>query len=169
MQRRPRQGPERYWHMGMRKPDRESNERGASLVEFAILAPLLIVLIFGIIDFSWVFAQNLGVRSGAREAARIAAVSFGDGTAIADEVCARTDFISNVELLISSDDDLIPPTDEYNPGDEVSTTITSDISTLTGLFDSFFPSPFTLSSTVSIRIEQVPVIWSDGTFPATSC
>jgi hypothetical protein len=136
-------------------------EHGASLVEFAILAPLLIILIFGIIDFSWIFAQNLGVRSGAREAARIAAVNFGDGEAIADEVCVRTDFISNVELLIQSDQTLVPPTDEYNPGDEVTTTITSHIDTLTGLFDSFFPSPFTLSSSVSIRIEQVPPAWDD--------
>lgn len=130
-------------------------ERGANLVEFAILAPLLIVLVFGIVDFSWVFAQNLGVRSGAREAARIAAVDFGDGAAILGEVCARTDFISNVELLIASDLGLVPGATEYNPGDEVTTTVTSDINTLTGLFDSFFPSPFTLSSSVSIRIEQV--------------
>ena len=135
-------------------------ERGASLVEFAILAPLLIVLVFGVIDFSWVFAQNLGVRSGAREAARIAAVDFGDGQAIADEVCARTDFVSNVELLITSDQTLVPPNTEYNPGDEVTTTITSDIDTLTGLFDSFFPTPFTLSSSVSIRLEQVPPSWA---------
>jgi len=153
--------------MGIRKPDHNSDERGANLVEFAILAPLLIVLIFGIIDFSWVFAQNLGVRSGAREGARIAAVSFGDGDAIADEVCARTDFISNVELVLASDQTLIPPSDEYNPGDEVTATITSDIETLTGLFDTFFPSPFTLSSTVSIRIEQTPISWADGTYPAS--
>ena len=146
-------------------------EQGASLVEFAILAPLLIILIFGIIDFSWVFAQNLGVRSGAREAARIAAVNFGGGQAIADEVCVRTDFISNVELLIESDQTLVPPADEYNPGDEVTTTITSEIDTLTGLFDSFFPSPFTLSSSVSIRREQVPPTWAGdiGTPVPGSC
>lgn len=153
--------------MGIRRPDHNPDERGASLVEFAILAPLLLVLIFGIIDFSWVFAQNLGVRSGAREAARITAVNFGDNTAIANEVCARTDFLGDVELVISFDDTLIPPSGEINPGDEVTTKVTSEISTLTGLFDGFFPSPFLLSSEVSIRIEQVPVSWSNITTSVT--
>ncbi len=76
-----------------------------------------------------------------------------------------------MDLLIESDQTLVPPNGEYNPGDEVTTTVTSDIGTLTGLFDSFFPSPFTLSSTVSIRIEQVPPAWAGdvGTTVMGSC
>ncbi|HKY46408.1 MAG TPA: TadE/TadG family type IV pilus assembly protein, partial [Acidimicrobiia bacterium] len=32
----------------------KSGERGANLVEFAILAPLLIMLLFGIVEFAWI-------------------------------------------------------------------------------------------------------------------
>ena len=79
----------------------KSRERGANLVEFAILAPLLIMLLFGIIEFAWIFAQNLDVRHGAREGARLAAVNFpagvnnggvrtaGNLTALVNETCGR--------------------------------------------------------------------------------
>ena len=52
--------------------NRRSRENGANLVEFAILAPFLLLLLFGIIEFTWLFATNLDVRHGAREAVRLA-------------------------------------------------------------------------------------------------
>ena len=53
---------------------RRPRERGAVLVEFAIISPVLALLLFGVIEFGWAFSQNLDVRHGAREAARLAAV-----------------------------------------------------------------------------------------------
>jgi Flp pilus assembly protein TadG len=57
--------------------------RGASLVEFSLIAPLLIALLFGVIDFGVVLGDRLGVRHGTREAARTVVV--GDA---ADGSCA---------------------------------------------------------------------------------
>lgn len=151
--------------MGSISRVRGDAERGANLVEFAILAPLLIALVFGIVEFAWAFAQNLGVRSGAREGARIAAVDFGDGDAIANEVCARTDFLDSLVLEITSDRTLVPPSADLDPGDEVTVGVTSPLSSLTGLYDAFFPAD--LSSTVAIRIEQGSPMWADGTYNAT--
>src|SRR5690606_23570198 len=62
------------------------NDVGASVVEFAFLVPLLILLLCGIIEVGWLFTQNLDVRHGAAEAARLAAV---DGEI--DTVCERLD------------------------------------------------------------------------------
>lgn len=64
--------------MGRRRTDRGRGERGASLVEFALVAPLLFLLIFGIIEFGWGFSQYLDTRHGAREGARLAAVNYAD-------------------------------------------------------------------------------------------
>jgi Flp pilus assembly protein TadG len=65
---------------------RGRRERGASIVEFAIVAPLLFLLLFGIIDFGWAFSQNLDVKHAAREGARLAAVNAAPGSDPADRL-----------------------------------------------------------------------------------
>ena len=46
------------------------NERGASAVEFAIILPLLIIMVFGIIEFGLLFYDKAVVTNASREAAR---------------------------------------------------------------------------------------------------
>lgn len=53
---------------------RRRNEHGAAAVEFALVLPLLMLFLFGIITFGIVFAQNLALGNGARQAARLGAV-----------------------------------------------------------------------------------------------
>ena len=43
---------------------RKRGDKGANLVEFAMIAPFLILLLFGIMEFAWVFATNLDVKGG---------------------------------------------------------------------------------------------------------
>lgn len=47
--------------------------RAAAMVEFAIVAPLLFILIFGIIDFGFGFFQVNNLTNAARDGARMAA------------------------------------------------------------------------------------------------
>lgn len=49
------------------------NEEGASAVEFAIIAPLLFMLLFGIIGFGLAFLQVQSIRTAVREGGRFAA------------------------------------------------------------------------------------------------
>ena len=53
---------------------REGSERGAALVEFAIVLPLLALLLFGMIEFAIAFNDYQSIRQGAREGARQAVV-----------------------------------------------------------------------------------------------
>ena len=48
-----------------------SGERGAALVEFALVAPLLLVVIAGIVDFGFLFQRYEVVTNAAREGARL--------------------------------------------------------------------------------------------------
>jgi hypothetical protein len=53
---------------------RRGDEQGASLVEFALVVPLLAIFLFGIIDFGSLFANYESLRQGVQEAGRQAAV-----------------------------------------------------------------------------------------------
>lgn len=50
-------------------------DRGAAMVEFAILLPLLLLVIAGIVDFGRAFFTEVALTNAAREGARAAAIS----------------------------------------------------------------------------------------------
>ena len=53
---------------------RKRQKRGSVTVEAALLTPLLITLLFGIIEFGLIFKDLLLIHQAAREGARVAAV-----------------------------------------------------------------------------------------------
>ncbi len=50
------------------------SQRGAVIVEFAIVLPLLFLLIMGMIDFGNIYSNQISIRQGVREAARVGVV-----------------------------------------------------------------------------------------------
>ena len=46
--------------------------RAAAVVEFAVVLPLLLTILFGIIEYGWVFMVRQTLQTGAREGARVA-------------------------------------------------------------------------------------------------
>jgi len=50
------------------------SDAGASALEFALVAPILLALLFGMIEFGFAFQAQLAVTHAAREGARMAAV-----------------------------------------------------------------------------------------------
>jgi Flp pilus assembly protein TadG len=68
---------------------RGRRDRGASIVEFAIIMPLLFALVLGIIDFGNVYNDVIAQRQGAREGAR-QAVTGNVGSTTSCEIAAGT-------------------------------------------------------------------------------
>lgn len=64
--------------MDVRSEGFGDSQRGASLVEFAILAPLLLILLFGIVEMSRAMFAYTTVWSAAREGARFATTVDAD-------------------------------------------------------------------------------------------
>ena len=121
-------------------------ERGASLVEFALMMPLLILLLLGMLEFGWAMAQQIDVRHKAREGLRLSIVdeSFSD---IQARVC-NDDIVKGSALTVA---EITTMTDV---GEPITFTVTADLSQITGLFGVFWgPSP-TITSTVEGRVEQ---------------
>ena len=61
-------------------------DRGASAVEFALIMPLFVMLVFGIVAFGIIFAQKLALGNSARQAARYAVVQERTCHEITNEV-----------------------------------------------------------------------------------
>jgi Flp pilus assembly protein TadG len=53
---------------------RSARDRGAAAVEFALVFPLLLLIVFGIIDFGRLLNAQITLTQAAREGARLAAV-----------------------------------------------------------------------------------------------
>ena len=70
-------------------------ERGAAAVEFALVVPFLAMLVFGIISFGIVFAQQLALGNGARQAARLGVV---DGTSCGQIISAAQDAAQTIAM-----------------------------------------------------------------------
>ncbi len=74
---------------GQAYPGRGRGDRGAVLVEFALVAPLLFLLLFGIIEFGYNFNTYQAVRQGVREGARQAVVDDSGTGSCADDRLGR--------------------------------------------------------------------------------
>ena len=144
-------------------------ERGAELVEFALIGVLLFTILLGTIDFGWSFSQYLDIKSGAREGARLAIVN-GDtgGTQTAKQNCQE--IVNTIESRMSDTTSskvnvYMSFTGSGDPatGDTATVTVTYPRSSLTGFTTALGGG--TLHSTVTMRLEQTPN-WSLTT-PAT--
>ncbi|MHB8868527.1 MAG: TadE family protein [Thermoleophilia bacterium] len=59
--------------------EENTGERGTALVEFAMVLPVLLILVFGIIDFGLYLYNDLRLTHAARDAARYASVNDAAG------------------------------------------------------------------------------------------
>jgi len=62
--------------------------RGAAIVEFAVVLPLLLTILFGIIEYGWVFMVRQSLQTAAREGTRVAILQTSEEpyTAVLDRI-----------------------------------------------------------------------------------
>lgn len=98
------------------------NEKGASAVEFALILPILIILVFGIVQFGIAFNNYITITHAAREGARIAAVDLNNP--VLKNIIIERAF----PVQITEDDIVISTPEGTNIGDPVEVEITYNIS-----------------------------------------
>ena len=72
------------------------SENGQAMVEMALVLPILLLLVGGIIDFGWLFYNKLALNNAAREGARYAAIHYH----------LSTDWTSDVQLALDLMDEV---------------------------------------------------------------
>lgn len=97
--------------MRKRKPGKFSTEDGQSVVEAALVIPLFILILCGVLDFGWILSNQLKIDNCAREGARYAVIksSSSDLTSL---VTSRVNDVSGegststitVTVTVSGDD-----------------------------------------------------------------
>jgi Flp pilus assembly protein TadG len=73
----------------LRRPDRS---RGQGLVEFALVLPVFMVILIGMVDMGRAIWANNSVANAAREAARFASVHGGSCEDLTGSVCSSTNY-----------------------------------------------------------------------------
>jgi Flp pilus assembly protein TadG len=77
---------------------RADRQAGAAMVELAIILPLLVMMVFGIIQFGIAFNRVQGLHAAAREGARVASLptsTAGDVQGRVNESLAAMNFTAN--------------------------------------------------------------------------
>jgi Flp pilus assembly protein TadG len=65
-------------------------DRGAAAVEFALLLPVLLLLLFGIVDFGLALNAQITITQAAREGARLEALGVAAATVVTKTQAAAT-------------------------------------------------------------------------------
>lgn len=145
---------------------RRRGQRGATLVESAIIMPLLFAVLFGMVDFGTTLSSVLDIRHGAREGARLTAVNYTGGSTstgssqssvIITEICRRMDAGPGTTVTLT----LGPGTSMVSAGSvgqDAKVNIQRPAASLTGMYGPLL-NGYTLKSTVTTRIE-VKATWT---------
>ncbi|MGJ7919801.1 TadE/TadG family type IV pilus assembly protein [Neobacillus sp. LXY-4] len=123
------------------------SEKGQSLVEFALVLPLLLLLLFGIVDFGRVFHAYLTIDHAGREAARVASIGKPD------TIIKSTAVNYGVSINLKTDQVTVNPNETArSSGDEVEIKIVYPINFLTPIIGDIV-GPLTLTDKTVMRVE----------------
>ncbi|HEV3450418.1 MAG TPA: TadE family protein [Acidimicrobiia bacterium] len=153
-------------------------------VEFALVVPILLLVVFGIIDFGIAFGNYESVRSGTREAARLGVVNDlsnapactingatitppPNPTTSADGTNALICKAKNRIGLDSGKTKVRVTITGQAVGDSLQVCASFPVTALTGLTVPFLSNQ-TLTSSVTMRLEQVPA-FNSYTEPGVAC
>ena len=117
------------------------NQKGQSLVEFALLLPVFILILFGVMEFGRLWEMTNMLTSAAREGARVAAVTTPDitKTTNAAQNILSAGNIQNATITVSGP----------NLDNEITVTVSIAYTPMTGfIIPNLGPYPVSRSTTI---------------------
>ncbi len=131
------------------KLERLTNRKGQSLVETALVLPVILLILTGIVDFGLLFNNYMMVSNASREGARTAAIGSTDEKirTVVNTVAASLD-TSKLTVTISPDQ-MVGRTS----GDAVAVTVEYEYKMITPVIAAIIPGPFQLKTSTTMRCE----------------
>jgi hypothetical protein len=138
----------------MKRINKKSTESGAALVEFAIVLPFLLLLLFGIVEFGLLFYNKQVLTNASREGAR-AGIAYEPKSGIVkivQDYCAERliRFGTKVDPVPSVTPD--PPPSSY--GQDLTVTVVYDYTFLASGLLGFGPN-MQLTAQTAMKMESV--------------
>lgn len=128
------------------------NRRGQGMIEFALIAPVLLIMVFGIMEFGNLYSVKLSVDSALREGVRTASAqdTADDSAVLTSMQLVMSDLVSGY-VTVSPDDST------RVSGDNVTITVNYPYNTLTGFLDGvvsiFSGGSLTISANITGYVE----------------
>ena len=132
-----------------RKNDKK-NERGQALVEFALLAPILVLLVLGVIQFGIIFYGQITITASSREGARMASVGKPDADIISKILL---DIESTPFLSIDDDENRQIIISDRNPGQEVRVDVPANVDIIIPFLNRQGSRTFPIHAKASMRYQ----------------
>ena len=127
---------------------RLKNKKGQSIVEFALVLPLLLLLLAGIVDFGRIMNAYLVTNYASREGVRQAALGQTDSV-ITDTVKRVAGNLDPTILQIQ----ITPSKSSRVRGTETTVRVTYQIDEITPAIGVFIPDPYVINTSTSMRVE----------------
>ncbi|WP_134683978.1 TadE/TadG family type IV pilus assembly protein [Brevibacillus migulae] len=124
------------------------DERGSAMVEMALVLPMLLILLCGMVELGRIFHSYIVIQQAARDAVRY--VSIGESDAKVSSVILQSIPSLDAKRVTYS----IQPKDGYRKtGDAVSVEITYAHAMLIPFLKGLLPDPFPLHAKLTMRME----------------
>ncbi|NCB73762.1 MAG: hypothetical protein EOM51_03330 [Clostridia bacterium] len=129
---------------------RPKSEKGQAMVEFALLLPILLLILSGIINFGWIFGNQLLANNVSREAARYTAIHYYDSLTDDDRLIAEEIVAERAPTLVSPVVTLV----KSATGDSITVNVVCSVNLLTPLMSAMFPDgKYSVVAQCSMRLE----------------
>jgi len=124
-------------------------EDGAAMVEFALVITILLLIVFGIIEFGRIFNAQLTVTHAAREGARVGVVTpvTSRDTVIKNTVKDRAASITLTDANI-----VIDPV-AASTGESMTVTVNYNVDLVAPFISAILPDPFPVHGQAVMRVE----------------
>lgn len=124
------------------------NKKGQSMVEMALILPIIIMLLMGMVEFSRIFGSYLLINHASREGARLASIGKSDAE-------IQTNVTSKVNILNVSDLQVIltPSDDARASGDDVRVCVKYRLEIYAPVISSIVSNPFEMEANTYMRVE----------------